>query len=1202
MELIQNKAATLRAKFIIISFFIVPFLCISSAYPASPVIKVSLSTNPPLVFTDDDGNASGFFVDVIKYIAEKEGWTLQFEPCTWKECQDKLEKAEIDILMSVAFTQERAEKFDFTEEMLFNNWAVVYREPLSQIDGIEDLWGERIASVKGNIHTRALTELLNKFGISGKVIEVDNYVDVFRQVHDGKASAGVVNRVNGIRLEKKYSVEKTSIIFNPVELFFATPKGKLDNIRAAIDMNVRDLKADLNSVYYESMKSWLSGVEATLPFEPKDASDKRPIIIAGHRNVPPVESLKSGRPEGMNIDLLKALSQAIGRKIEIHLTEWSKAQEKVLNGKADALTIMTPTKKRRTSYDFSETLLEFEFVLFVSEKNVTIHGLKDVEGGTVGVTKGGYPRQIIESNRNIKIHLIKDYLEGFRLLQSGEIDAVAAEKWSGTYTLQDNGIDNISLVQKPLAVNQTSIAVKRGNTALLNEINKGIEVLKEKGTVKAILDEWSGKRMVFITKERFEHYGYYGIIVILSVIVVGSVSWVITLRARVRKRTKQLQHAHDSLELRVNERTSELTKANEHLEIEIAERKKTEAYLRESQDRFQGAFESASIGIGLVSPEGKWLKVNPALCNIIGYSEEELLSLTFQDITYPDDLEADMEYVRQLLAGEIPYYHMEKRYIHKQGQIVWILLNGSLVRDENGSPLHFVSQIQDITERKKMEKLIIQAKEEWEDTFDTINDAITIHDKDFNIIRANKAAEEMLGLPMLDIFKQKCYKSYHGTDCPPEGCPSCQVLNTGLPTSIEIFEPHLNKFVEIKALPRYSENNNLIGLVHIVRDITDRKRIEEESLKIQKLESVGIMAGGLAHDFNNLLQSIFLNVSTAKMLSEKGSDVHKILKETEKNLNKTKYLTTQLLTFSKGGVPIKKTLYLSPVVRDSVKFALSGSNVKSEISIADDLWPVEADEGQISQVIQNIVLNADQAMPAGGLIKVSAGHERIDKGEVVPLKEGEYVVICIEDNGIGIPQEHLSKIFDPYFTTKQRGSGLGLATAYSIIAKHAGLLTVDSETGNGSTFSIYLPASAREVPKASEDNAAIISGVGRILIMDDDKDIRASVEVFIERIGYEVEFAEDGTQAIEMYNKGLDTGRTFDAVILDLTVPGGMGGKEAIIKLLEIDPKVKVVVSSGYADDPIMSEYRNYGFSAALSKPYSIKALSKLLHEVLKRS
>ncbi len=386
------------------------------------------------------------------------------------------------------------------------------------------------------------------------------------------------------------------------------------------------------------------------------------------------------------------------------------------------------------------------------------------------------------------------------------------------------------------------------------------------------------------------------------------------------------------------------------------------------------------------------------------------------------------------------------------------------------------------------------------------------------------------------------------------------------------------------------------GVIFSVLDITARKRMEQDLQRAHKLESLGVLAGGIAHDFNNLLQSILGNLSLAKIYANKEDKVYTKLTETEKAATRATALTLQLLTFAKGGTPIKTTTHIAKIIKNSASFTLQGSNVSCEYFFADDLFPVDVDEGQISQVIQNLVINSDHAMPNGGTITIRAENHLIRPGNIHPLDEGQYVKISIQDQGIGIPKENLPRIFDPYYSTKQKGSGLGLAVAYSVIKNHSGLLTAESETGKGTTFHIYLPAADIVHHKnAAPVEETVHTGTGRVLVMDDEAGVLNVAVEMLELMGYETMTTRDGTKALVEYQTKMAT-EPYDFVILDLTGPGGMGGKETIKKLLELDPDVKAFVSSGYANDPIMAEYDHYGFCGVIPKPYTIENLSNALN------
>ncbi len=390
--------------------------------------------------------------------------------------------------------------------------------------------------------------------------------------------------------------------------------------------------------------------------------------------------------------------------------------------------------------------------------------------------------------------------------------------------------------------------------------------------------------------------------------------------------------------------------------------------------------------------------------------------------------------------------------------------------------------------------------------------------------------------------------------------------------------------------------------LHHAKNNRERRKMEEELMliKMQRLESLGVLAGGIAHDFNNMLTAIMSNIYLAKTLVDKGSEVFKKLEETERASERAQGLTHQLLAFARGGAPVKHTIYLRQVITDSANFAVGGSNVRCEFSFQDALWPVDADEGQISQVIHNLVVNSAQAMPDGGIVKIHGENVSIGPEDNMPERKGRYLKITVQDRGTGIPGENITRIFDPYFSTKPKGKGLGLAVVFSIIKNHGGYIDVDSRLGHGTTFHIYLPASEGIVKEAQREAEGATTSSGNILLMDDEESIRCVAKDVLRGMGYTVEVSKDGTEALETYRKGMESGRPFDAVIIDLTVPGGMGGKELIKKLKEIDPGVKGIVSSGYTGDSAVAEYKEYGFVETLPKPYRIRKLRSVLQQVIR--
>jgi PAS domain S-box-containing protein len=498
------------------------------------------------------------------------------------------------------------------------------------------------------------------------------------------------------------------------------------------------------------------------------------------------------------------------------------------------------------------------------------------------------------------------------------------------------------------------------------------------------------------------------------------------------------------------------------------------------------------------------------------------------------------------------------------------------------------------------ERELADKAREWEETFNAISDMVVIISRDYRIVKANRAAAASLGAGQEELIGMNCHALHHHQDRRlPDQCPCGVTFGEGKPSTREFYEPRSERFLEVSTSPILNSEGEVAEVVHITKDITWRKKMEEEIIKTQKLDSIAVLAGGIAHDFNNMLTIIMSTTTLAKMYAQGDARVVAKIDEAEREIIRTRELTSQLLTFAKGGAPIKRLSTFPELLRETIEFSLKGSNVGYEMVVPDDLWAAEIDRTQISQVIGNLVLNAVQAMPSGGTIRVAASNAVIDGHAALPVSSGRYVRIVIEDSGCGIDSRHVAKIFDPFFTTKRGGSGLGLSTSYSIIKKHNGYIDVKSQAGVGSVFTVYLPATL-DVPR--EEPAPVdaeLKGSGRLLLMDDDEKLLANVGEMLEALGYEVETARNGEEAIILYKRALAQARPFKAVVLDVTVVGGMGGEECIGHLLALDRGVRAIVISGYSEDAVLAEYGKLGFKEALAKPFTVQELQERLRKVM---
>ncbi|RMG46508.1 MAG: PAS domain S-box protein [Acidobacteria bacterium] len=526
-------------------------------------------------------------------------------------------------------------------------------------------------------------------------------------------------------------------------------------------------------------------------------------------------------------------------------------------------------------------------------------------------------------------------------------------------------------------------------------------------------------------------------------------------------------------------------------------------------------------------------------------------------------------------------------------------------QDFAASVADFVSLVLETAERRRAEAALRESEERYRDLVEGVDAIVWECDPEtMRFTFVSERARDILGYPVERWLTEKDFwiRHVHPDDRDAVIDAFLAAARQGQHHEIEYRAMAADgRIVWLRNIVRVvrADRGTIRQIRGLMIDITEHKRMEEELLKAQKLESLSILAGGIAHDFNNLLMGILGNLSLARLSVSPGDKLNERLEAAEKATLRARDLTQQLLTFAKGGAPIKETASIEHLIADTAEFALRGSNVRCDMKLPEDLWPVEVDEGQMSQVIQNLIINADQAMPQGGVLRIEAENVTVSSGGDLPLPPGKYVKVSFTDQGVGIPEEHLSKVFDPFFTTKQKGSGLGLATAYSVIKRHGGHITVKSTLGRGTTFTLYLPASEKPLPREVTSREEAPVGRGRVLLMDDEAFIRDVGSQMLTYLGYEVDVARDGNEAIALYREKKERGEPYDVVIMDLTVRGGMGGREAIKKLLAFDPQARAIVSSGYSNDPIMAEYARYGFRGVVAKPYKLQDLSRVLHQVM---
>jgi len=917
------------------------------------------------------------------------------------------------------------------------------------------------------------------------------------------------------------------------------------------------------------------------PEEEQFLESHGPIVFVSQTDYPPFESLREdGSMDGMSIELARWMSTEMGYQTRFLNMPFKEAQQAVLSGKADVITSLFFSNKRAASFDFTEPLFDVPASIYVRAERPDIVRLRDLAGKRIAIQNGDYAGDFLES-KGIRFERVPttSFTQAIDAVLAGGADALIGDEQIVRYVLFKNHLaSRMKKMGQPLYVGKNCMAVKKNNALLHSILVKSVEHARQSGVLDSINKKWVGKS--YSAEQGWVSLWAGQIAAVFAIILIAAaavVIWNFRLRQLVEARTRELSSSEEQMRL---------------------------------------FFERQLVGMAITSPDKGWLKVNDKLCRMFGYTREELNPLNWQVLTYPDDLAADLELFERLLKGEIEEYSIEKRFYRKDGTILYCDLSVGCVRLHDRSVDYVLALLEDITDRKMAEEALLAGTEQlrrsevkYRNLHESMMDGYSYVNMDGSIMECNETFMSMLGYT-LEELRSMTYQDitpvvWHGLE---KKILEEQVCTRGYS---DVYEKEYRRRdgtiipVELRTSLLKDEKGDQIGMWAIVRDLSERQNAQKELLKIQKLESLGVLAGGIAHDFNNIITGIMGNISFARMFLEPLHRSSTILEEAEKASRRAADLAQRLLTFAKGNVLIRKTMSSRQLVEASSALVLRGSNVSCVIEIPDDVPPVDIDEGQINQAFSNIIINAAQAMPDGGTITISAENVSLDGANAMLLAAGEYVRFRFVDTGSGIEHENLKKIFDPYFTTKPQGSGLGLASAHSIITKHGGHIFVRSESGTGTTFEILLPAGSRSGPVIEPIVKIPVPGGQRgksLLVMDDEVMIRTLANEMFGALGYRVLTCVDGDEAIAMYVDAQKAVEPFSVVILDLTIPGGMGGLEACRKILEIDPDARLIVSSGYSNDPVISEYSRFGFCGAIVKPYNSSDIAIYLDTLLSGS
>jgi len=630
-------------------------------------------------------------------------------------------------------------------------------------------------------------------------------------------------------------------------------------------------------------------------------------------------------------------------------------------------------------------------------------------------------------------------------------------------------------------------------------------------------------------------------------------------------------------------------------QLAVAERE-----LIESFRNYEAIFNSTNEAILIHDAHsGRILDINERMLEIYGYERHEALALDIGELSEgkPPYSQAEaVENVRRAMsAGPQTFEWLARK---KTGELFWS--ETSLRRFTDHDYDRIIAVVRDISQRIQAERALKESNYKIMSLVDSVPGQIAfVNAETLQYEFVNNEFEKSSGIPRGKIIGSHLEEIIGASDY-QSALKYIEVVRSGKSVSCEKAFDLVSgrRWIQVNYNPIIEDNGHVTSIVVHSFDITNLKEHEKEQLKIEKLESLGILAGGIAHDFNNILTGIMGNISLASKHLDDTHRAFKPLLEAEKASLRAADLARQLLTFGRGGDPVKKTVSLRQLINESVSLVLSGSNIKGIVYVPDSIHALEADEGQLNQVFNNIIINAMHAMPRGGALTIAAQNVTLIGKNVMSLPAGSYIYLTFTDEGCGISAADLEKIFDPYFTTKPDGNGLGLASAHSIITKHGGHIGASSVLGKGTTIIIHLPSSEEKYPEyQAEVVAKVAEGErgGSILVMDDEEMIRNLAAAMLAEMGYQVTTCENGVDAIAHYRTAMDSGAPFSAVIMDVTIPGGMGGREAAEKILSVDAKANLIVSSGYSNDPIMADFTAYGFVAAVAKPYRFSQLELVL-------
>ncbi len=895
------------------------------------------------------------------------------------------------------------------------------------------------------------------------------------------------------------------------------------------------------------------------------------LRIGMYDNPPKLYFDTQNHAKGIFPGIIKYIAEQEGWKIKFIPVSFKQGLEGLENGTIDIMQDVAWSKQRSLKYGYTTETVMVSWGRIYQKKGISVNTLIDLDGKRIACMDGGIYSDGPDGLKNLmkKFELnatfipVKGYKEVFQAIDRGKADAGIVNRLFGKKNKDKYDIENTPILISPISIRFAFSKSNPATAQLIKIIDAHLLKMKkdDNSVYYSLIDEYIREpRMIipdFLKK----------LFLALIVFTVFFAALGIVSRWQVRKKTAQL--------------------------------KKRDQELAESEKKFRTIFETLQDVYFDTTLSGRIKLISPSIEYFSGYAVQELIGQKVSRFyKNPDDRWAMVDQITK--TGKLRDYQLEM--VKKNQQICWASMNADVYYNDRGNPSGITGILRDITQQKEAQTQLVKREERFREMARLLPCGIVETDIHLNITYVNKAGLDMFGYCREDIDNGINGKDIiHPDDWEKiqKGVTKHLYGESTSPTEYRMFKKNGAAFTVLWDSTPIVSNGQTTGFRGSLVDLTEIKQLQKKVTRAQKLESTGILAGGIAHDFNNILLGLFGNLSLAKKELSSKDPAYNLIEEAEKSMSRAKDLTTQLLTFSQDGDLEKTNITLDQIVRETALFHLAGSNIKINLEKPESLWQINADKGQISQVISNLVINARQAMPNGGTLSIRLENTAISENDYSSFELDRYVKLSITDQGIGIPEKYFEKIFDPYFTTKQEGSGLGLAVVHSIILHHHGYVHVNSSQGKGTTFVIYLPiASGKEpVPQRPELIAATDKNIKpcRVLVMDDDPLVREVSVRMLNKLGHTVDLCKDGQSAIDLYRQAFENNAAYDLAILDLTIPGGMGAKDTIKPILAIDPDARVIVASGYSNDPVLSDYAAYGFRATAAKPYTV---DKLAHAI----